>query len=261
MPPRKPAIDHPPHTINNMRNALLMLSIALSLTATAQDSLKCRDILWMRSGDRFQGKLLSYQPNGELHFQTWNGTDIWTRTESVRRITQHCGERRRYHFRERGWYHATRGSVTFGRDYYGYAAGGLSLLHSSGYSLERRLGFGLGFGLENYAMDDVGPVSYPIFAEARGYTRAKSVSPFYAVGLGGAFAGRAETGWNLEESDWRGGWMALAQTGVRFGNHFTLHVGLRFQRMSRSWVSSWNGSRGDDRILYRRAELGIGILL
>lgn len=242
-----------------MHPQLLILFVFLAGSIAAQDSLPCRDILWMRSGDRFQGKILSYQPNGEVHFQTWNGTDIWTRTESIRRITQHCGKTRRYDFKERGWYHATRGSITFGRDYYGYTTGGLSLLHSSGYSLERRLGFGLGFGLENYAMSETGPASYPVFAEMRGYTRAHRVSPFYVVGVGGAFAGNAEPGWNLE-NDWRGGWMALAQTGIRFGNHFTIHAGLRFQRMTNTWASG-NGNRGENRILYRRAELGIGILL
>jgi hypothetical protein len=243
-----------------MRNILLFLFVALSFTASAQQSAPCRDVIWLKGGDRFQGKIISYQPDGEIHFQTWNGTDIRMPAQNVRKITQNCAQSRPYEFKERGWYHATRGSVTFGRDYYGYTTGGLSLLHSSGYSLERRLGFGLGFGLENYAMSEEGPASYPIFAEVRGYTRAHRVSPFYVVGVGGAFAGSAEPGWNLEADDWRGGWMALAQTGIRFGNHFTIHAGLRLQRMTRTW-DSWNGNRGENRILYRRAELGIGILL
>ena len=55
--------------------------------------------------------------------------------------------------------------------------------------------------------------------------------------------------------------MAQGQLGYRAGNHFTLHVGLRFQHKTRTWENGWGGGKGVDKILQKRLEIGVGILL
>lgn len=260
-----------------LKHLLLLTLLALPCwTASAQqtppDTAGCADIVYLRNGSVYRGRLVEQLSDQTLVLRTWSGLTLHLPAKQIRRVVQRCprdSARRRaampkpYTFRERGWYNATTASVLTGRAYWGDYALGYSLHNSTGYAFSRIAGIGVGFGADVYSpyQDDFHQPVYPIFAEARGYLSRRHVAPFYAAGVGWGFAGNSgQDRWGYEDR-WRGGWLAQLRVGYRLGNHFTLHAGLRLQRQKRIWTNAWDFSRGQDRILYRRLELGFGLLL
>lgn len=248
-----------------MKNILtFLLLFSAAVTGFAQQKENCRDVVYLHDGSVFRGKITEHQIGGDLVMTTWNGGQLRISATKVQKIVQKCrGEKcvpvpmsqRPYTFRESGWYHATRAETMWGKSGMGFG-----LQHSSGLKFNRLLGAGIGAGIENFAPHDNDVSTYPLFVEARGYLSPKYVSPFYAIGLGWAFAGKENDFVDGSSEDWEGGWMAQGQAGYRLGNHFTLHVGLRFQRKTRAWQLWW-GEQRVDKILQKRFEFGIGILL
>ena len=195
---------------------------------------------------------------------SWSGGTMRLASINVKKIEQKCGDenstlrslaQRPYSFRETGWYHATRGSILWSSDVIGFG-----LQHSSGLKFNRLIGAGIGIGIENLTASEDDVSTYPMFLEARGYLSAKNIAPFYTLGIGWAFAGTENYNIEGEKESWEGGWMGQTQIGYRIGNNFTAHLGLRFQQKTRTWSNSW-GIQGVDKILQKRFEIGLGILL
>ena len=128
--------------------------------------------------------------------------------------------------------------------------------------ISRLLGLGLGLGIENFAPVNSKMATYPVFAEARGYFLPGNISPFYTLAAGWGFVDKkgGQSGFDRFAEEWHGGWMAQGQIGYRIGNHFTVHVGLRFQREKHTWQGG-GFVQGVDRIRQRRFDMGVGILL
>ncbi|MBX2890219.1 MAG: hypothetical protein KF734_04780 [Saprospiraceae bacterium] len=249
-----------------LRNLLLihLLCFAHSVHAQLAPN-ECYDIVHTRSGSEFRGQIINYAPSGDITIKTWNGLVIEIPASTVSRIVQKCKEEKRlrkdYDFKEYGLYNATRLGTLIGQTYQGYNTVGFALNHTIGWMFHRMLGAGVGLGVELFNVDYAEPATYPLFAEARGYLKAKNTTPFWAFGGGWAFAGNnSNDGWGFVEN-WKGGWLAKAQIGYRLGNHFTLQCGLSLQKKTRNWQSTWGGEWGQDRILHKRFELGFGILL
>lgn len=184
---------------------------------------------------------------------------------NVKNIKQRCkdGDKsaKPYDFKERGLYNATRFGTLAGQTYVGDNTVGFTLYHSVGWMFRRSIGAGVGVGAETYSPSSGEPATYPIFVEMRGYLLSKRVAPFYTIGGGWAFAGKnSNEQWGSTDS-WKGGWIAKMQIGYRLGNYFTLHGGISLQKKTRTWNSVWGGEWGTDRILHKRLELGIGIIL
>lgn len=245
--------------------AFCLFSSASSLLAQ-QNPDDCQDIVYLRGGSEYRGKITEYAPGGNLVIVTWNGVTMTVPADNVKRVVQRCKESRRrqprdYDFKERGLYNATRLGVLVGQTYVGEKATGASLYHSIGWMFNRWIGAGIGGGVETFSPDGFEAPSYPIFVEARGYFLEKNVTPFYTIGAGWAFTGKnAGSQWGYTDN-WSGGWLAKMQIGYRLGNHFTMHGGLSFQKKTRDWRSTWGGEWGKDRILHKRLELGIGVIL
>ena len=258
------------HCIPMKKNTLIALIVLCSMAkGWTQAQAPCRDVVYLKSGDVFQGKITAYRPGDTLFMETWNGIAIQLADKRVKKIVQRCqgnGPRpprreRPYDFKERGLYNATRAGVLFAATDWDVA-----LQHSIGYRFNRLLGLGVGIGMENMTYEDIPTVpTYPVFLELRGYFRAKNLSPFYSVGGGWAFKG-SETreptgrGWWATQDTWQGGWMFQAQLGYRMGKHFFAYGGLRFQRKNRNWEQG-TGTFGTDELLHKRFETGIGLLL
>lgn len=226
----------------------------------------CHDNVYLKDGSLLKGKITAYDQAGELVMTTWSGIEMHIPTSGVRKIMQRCKDDPRrmrlsaspYSFSEKGWYHATRGTVLTGASVTGF-----SLQHSSGLMLNRLIGLGVGTGIEQFNTAYNSPASYPVFAELRGYLLKKNVTPFYAAGAGYSWMPRENRDiLDGNNSLWKGGYLFQAQIGYRIGNYFTVHGGIRVQRMTEQWISSWQSSfYGTNTYLNKRFELGIGLLL
>ncbi|MBV6438547.1 MAG: hypothetical protein EPGJADBJ_00171 [Saprospiraceae bacterium] len=241
------------------------LLLAFAPLPAQQNSGDCTDIVYLRNGSEFRGKIIEYAPGGNLVLVTWSGVNMTVPADNVKRIVQRCKEDKRqkgiYDFRERGLYNATRLGVLAGETYYRDNTSGYSLCHSLGWMFRRWMGAGIGGGVEIFDPGGYEAATYPIFAEVRGYLLAKNIAPFYTVGGGWAFTGKNGDEQQGFTEDWKGGWMTKIQFGYRLGNHFTLHGGLSLQKKIRNWQSVWGNDRGQDRILHKRLEVGIGVIL
>ncbi len=235
---------------------------------TAQQANHCNDRLDMYDGSRFQGQLEEVRANGDtLVFHLRTGPTLVLPRNHVRRIVQRCRDektaRRAYDFKETGWYHHTRAGVLVGQSFAGGNTTGFNLQHSSGWMFSRHLGAGLGLGMEFFDPKGYDASSYPIFAEVRSYLLPRRVTPYFTLGAGWAFTGKASgERWGYID-DWKGGWMAQTELGYRIGNHLSVHFGLRLQRKYREWTSVWGPESGvgADRILHKRLVFGLGLLL
>lgn len=244
---------------------LLMLLFG-SMQSSAQETREnCTDVVYLRNGSVFRGKISEYKTGGEIVMTTWSGVTMTLPEANVKRIVQRCSshklQNKPYDFKEHGLYNATRLGLLIGKDYRSENATGFMLYHSTGWMFRRWIGAGVGAGVESYRPDGQDAVTYPVFAEIRGYFQAKNISPFYALGGGWGFAGNGSRDINGYTNDWSGGWMAKAQVGYRIGNNFVIYTGLSFQKKTRDWRSTWGGEWGTDRILHKRMELGLGIVL
>lgn len=251
--------------MKTLRTLFVFNLLFAAVAVFAQQKTDCVDIVRLRDGSEFRGRITAHTPGEGLTIVTWSGLTLQVAASSIKHIKQRCkdtGLSKPYDFKERGLYNATRFATLVGDDYFGQNSKGFSLSHSTGWMFNRWLGVGIGAGVETYDPETSDIATYPIFAELRGYFFAKNVSPFYVVSGGWAFAGKnSNDNSNYIETS-KGGWLAKAQLGYRFGNHFTLHCGLSLQKNTVDWQSFfWNGERGRDRILHKRLELGVGVLL
>ncbi|MCB9306243.1 MAG: hypothetical protein H6565_06575 [Lewinellaceae bacterium] len=249
--------------------SLLPLLLLVCITGTAQaqkkDTSNCVDVVYLRNGSVFRGQLLKLESGGDFSMITWNGVTITMPEQNIKRVVQRCKEGKLslkpYDFKEKGLYNATRLGFLIGQDYFGENTKGYSIYHSVGWMLKRQVGIGVGVGVEVYNPDGVETNTYPIFVEARGYLKEKNVSPFYVVGAGWSLAGKNATSNSGYINEWSGGWLAKAQLGYRIGNNVCLYGGLSFQKKVRDWRANWGTEWGQDRILHKRFELGIGVII
>ncbi len=246
---------------------LLIFNFLFALTPllAQQNSDNCTDIVYLKGGSVLRGKIMEQTSDGYFVIATWSGVEMTFPTVNVRKVVQKCKEEKRppktYDFKEKGLYNATRLGTLIGQTYFGENSTGFTLHHTIGWMFNRWVGAGIGGGTEIYNPDSGEPATYPVFAEVRGYLQAKNATPFYALCGGWAFAGKNSSDEWGRIDDWKGGWLAKAQIGYRLGNHFTLHGGISFQKKTRTWDSTWGGERGTDRILNKRLELGLGVIL
>ena len=247
-----------------MKNISFFLLLFIAVPGLAQQKENCRDVVFLRNGSILRGKVTEYNLSGDLAMTTWGGAQLRLPASKVRKVKQYCRDDRRtplsqrpYSFRESGWYHATRAMTLVAHNEIG-----LGVQHSSGLMISRWLGVGVGVGVENLAPDNDDVTTYPLFGEVRGYFLPRHITPFYALAAGWGFADQKGDRNNFDRitEKWRGGWMAQGQIGYRMGNHFTIHLGLRLQRKTRTWDSNRN-LKGVDRILHKRFDIGLGILL
>lgn len=244
---------------------MALMTVGAALSAQSDD---CRDYVYLKDGSLLKGKITSYDCAKELVMTTWSGLEMHIPASGVSKIKQRCKDDPRrlrlsaapYSFSDKGWYHATRATMLAGA-----SANGVSLQHSSGVMIHRLFGLGVGAGIEQFNTGYYSPANYPVFAEIRGYLLQKNVTPFYTLGAGYSFMPRQRNGEQFFEGNnslWKGGYMFQGQIGYRIGNHFTVHGGIRIQRMQEEWTSSWLSSfRGINTYLNKRFDLGIGLLL
>ncbi|MDX1408165.1 MAG: hypothetical protein R3330_08530, partial [Saprospiraceae bacterium] len=223
----------------------------------AQDSPGTIDILTTANGSVWKGTITSWDAD-KVTFETLNGVEVEFRTSEIIRVRQRLlrakREPRPYAFREKGFYQVLQFAMSGGPD------GGIGATYAAGHRFSRMLGVGVGVGFENFELDE-GKHIYPVFAEARGFFKAEKTTPYYAARLGYGFATGDE---ELGVADARGGLLAGAELGIRFGGHanvnFYAGIGAHFQKAEYRIDWPWNEDRIIDKVWYQRTEFKFGIV-
>ena len=233
------------------------------------DDIQYIDIVHLKDGSEFRGKIIEYKHDEYLKMEILGGQVVEFPAKQVKKVVQQpYGQAafvpkpvrtREYRFRESGIYNETYINVTQGYNSWGWWTIGLGIHHVAGYQFNRWIGAGLGMGYDGYDMD-AGQHIVPVYAEARGYLMKKNISPFYSVALGYGFASK---GIRDDISKARGGIMVSPNIGYRFGAsnnaNFTLSAGYKYQKAS--FTESWGENNSRTRnFTYSRLNLKLGLL-
>ena len=241
---------------------ILFSGFCVPIFAQTQPDAECYDVVYLRDGSNYRGRILEMHPDGGMAFETWNNHVMNLLPKQVTKVKQHCPRSQPiYESPAQKWYNASRlgimpGTSDVSHSYENDNVLGVSLMHTAGYQFSQWVGAGLGIGFESYG--GYIPFSYPIFAEFRSYLSApRRISPYAAVSGGWAATNKSVE--NAFNETWSGGLMGKFELGLVCGNHFTVHSGLSFQSMERHWANDWNQSSGTDQFLFQRLVFGLGL--
>lgn len=231
--------------------------------AQTQATAECYDVVYLRDGSNYRGRILEIHPDGGMAFETWNKHVLNLLPKQITKVKQNCpcGEPV-FEGPAQKWYNATRLGLMPGTSEYSSSFDtdnvlGAGILHTTGFQFSKWAGAGVGLGFEYYG--GYTPFVYPFFAEFRSYLSApKRISPYAAISGGWAATNKTDKN-AFENETWRGGMLGKLELGLVCGNHFTLHSGLSFQAMERSWTNDWNQNSGKDQILLQRLVFGLGL--
>lgn len=233
--------------------AFLMLSTSGSLWSQ-EPTFEGKDVLYLKNGSIFKGKLIHYWPGDSLTFAI-NGTSssFTYRNSFIKKIKMYTGASvyDSYQFKNNKWYTRTQISMLHSRPSKGY-----SISQSIGYQYKHWMTGGIGAGLDNYP-GEKGYNLYPVFAELRSFLVKKNVSPYIALRCGYAFA-KTET--SIGQSSAGGGFFVNPVFGYRLGASspfIDIFCGVKFQKTDYSFENSW--SRSQIQFQHRRYDLGVAM--
>ena len=200
------------------------------------------DIVYLKNGSVFRGKIVSYEQGGVLKFAMMKGRNIFKfNDDEIEKIIQGTAADNKvkvkgirdktYRFRERGVYYTAALGFPGGRNTtWGDFELGLSIQMSAGLQFNRFVGAGIGFGSDFYYVGS-GEMVLPVFAEVRGYWLKRNVTPFYNLAVGHGFGIKNDQNGIVKAE---GGLMFNPSVGIRFGgsdmSNFTLEFGYKRQK-------------------------------
>lgn len=242
---------------------LLFVFAGLSLHLLAQEQDLHEDVLYLKSGSVFRGKLISYDSEGMVVFQTYQGIQLGFEAPEVEKVVQEVLISKKgkdvqgntHSFPDEKMYHYLSGGFSAN-----YLAGGATLNIAVGYRYNRLLSLGLGTGIQNFELG-YGRQMIPVYAEIRSFTTRKNISPMLAMKAGYGFAMKNES---ADITGAKGGALLAPEMGVRFGGrtaHFTLSLALHFQWAKFEESFDWQPSaRFVDEMRYQRLEFRVGLM-
>ncbi|MCO6476155.1 MAG: hypothetical protein J5I94_06000 [Phaeodactylibacter sp.] len=258
------------NTLNTAARAVLILLLLFPACLLAQSDV---DVIYLKNGSTFEGKILEYQQGSTLRLQLRSGGEIEFREEEIRRIEQgwepeaevedipriEPEKKKAYAFKEKGMYNATYFSTLSGSAN-GVFQLGLGIHNVTGYQFHRLFGLGAGFGVDTYSFDE-GETLYPVFAEARGYLSRKRVAPYYSgnLGYGFAFKNRDEL---INKAE--GGIFFRAALGLRLGadegTNVLVDLGYQYQEAYFERRTPFQNEIEEKRLEFNRIVIRIGLI-
>lgn len=242
---------------------ILLLSFSLIAQEHNKEGQLFQDIVYLKDGSIFRGKILEYKPAQLLIIETWSGQQLKFEGNVVKRVRQELissksGKKEKsYEFREKGIFNSTDISVNGSENDWGRVKVGAAIANVTGYQFNRFIGVGVGLGFDTYELLDSDQF-IPIFVEARGYLLEKNATPMfrYQVGYG---IGLKDLERDLFKSE--GGFYSYPAVGFRFGGktggNTTLDLGYKVQ-MSKQHFRIWEGIEVRS-ITYQRMTLRFGV--
>jgi len=258
-----------------MKNTLILILLfmaclfAPNINFAQTDEVQYIDIVHLKDGSEFRGKIIEYKHGDYLKIEILGGQTVEFPAKKVKKVVQQpygqaafvpkVVKTREYRFRERGIYNETY--VNLPQSYLAWGSWnvGLGIHHVTGYQFNRWIGAGLGLGFDGYYLG-YGENIIPVYAEARGYFTQKNTAPFYSVALGYGFVPKNEQN---GFSDTKGGMMFNPNIGWRFGAsptaNFTLALGYKLQKASFT-EQRWGSSIFKRNYTYNRLNVKLGLL-
>lgn len=265
-----------------MDKLFLLLFVFCTTIVFAQEDSNVSTI-YLTNGEIYKGNLVDYRKGDYLILKRLNGDLDTIADNQIKKIEQvemsrrsrqvqynerynrtaekkkKAIKKRKYLFRETGWYNAT-GFSGFGGRSGSYLKMGIGLSTTTGYMFNRTVGLGLGIGKDNYSSRQ-GEGLYPVFAEVRGYLKKKNNTPYYAVRAGYGFAFENEK-FGITQAD--GGLMLNPSVGYRFGGDKTgniyFEMGYKYQNQFIERKSGFNQDVTVVDVTYHRVSLSAGII-
>lgn len=231
--------------------------------ALKNKSVKHIDVVYLKNGSEFRGQIIEYVPGSHLSMKILGGPELTFEDSKIDRIVQEVLNQkvrnRDYNFKEEGFYNFTSISNFNSRSNFGDIFVGFGAHTVSGYQINRLIGLGLGFGIDNYEVSFAKRV-VPLYLEARGYLLKKNISPYYSMNMGWGFPLKQD---NFGVNETAGGMYINPSIGVRFGgkktSNFILDAGYKYQRAS--YISRFDDVNvTKDTYDFKRIVVRLGIL-
>lgn len=277
-----------------MKNVKLFLVFALFCfigqlyAQTNPKGIKTQDVIYLKNGSIFKGKILEYEKGVALLLELDNGSVIEFDDKEIDRVIQEEIEieieqevevekenydqiykrlskpsikkkrQKVYQFRETGTYFMVFFSSSNGSRN-GELQVGLGVQEVFGYQFNRSFGLGLGTGLDSYSFQG-GETIFSVFAETRGYLSRNWNAPYYSMSLGYGFADENESE-NVVEAE--GGLMIHPSFGMRFGanknTNVMIDMGYKFQYAHITRVLPFGGDFEERDLLFKRLTVRLGL--
>ncbi|MCB0688793.1 MAG: hypothetical protein KDC53_19785 [Saprospiraceae bacterium] len=247
---------------------LSLILFGILNTAFSQKSEDNNLHLLLYKGMTLEGKMIELVPGEYVVILTTDGHEIKVPDRKIKRYyysqddqdlrTEMTPGHGAYHFKESGFYqYSTLGVIMNTVSNAEGGTVGFEMSISAGHQWSRWVGAGLGAGVDFYR-SGASEMSFPLFAEVRGYFFSRPSTPYYLVRSGYGFASANESRINAA----KGGWMFNPAVGWRLGDgrglKMTLDVGLHFQHAGFDY--SQGEEQSDVDIVYKRLSMRLGFL-
>lgn len=247
-----------------------LLLISCSIFAQSNDDFRRTDVVYLKNGSIFRGQIEYYDVDTELRLRMDVDNVVVFDAKNIKRIVQESTTeesattpihfKKTYDFKEKGLYYALNIGYIGGNSFFGNYTDAYNVHFQSGYQFHRLLGAGVGAGVDFYNVN-LGSI-IPVYVEARGYLRAKNVSPYYHVAAGMGFPVLSDNNNSFDSS--KGGYYLAPGMGVRFGGsaESNLTIGLALQWQKASYTQNFGDgiSKNVDKYTFRRFTFKIGVL-
>lgn len=200
------------------------------------------DVVYLKNGSVVRGKILEYKPAENIKIEIFGGSVLVYPATEVVEIKKEESKtqpntnintntytsdypKRELHNPEKGWYHYSSGKLGVGMSAMSQVAISIGAYHSSGYHFNRKVGLGLGVGIERNGAFNM----LPVYVDFRGYMMKTSASMFYSLGVGYNAVLPSNGGWAWGEiTKSSGGYYIHPALGVRFSSRNRVHTVIDF---------------------------------
>lgn len=255
---------------NTLFLLLLPLFLGIRNPATAQSA--SIDVVTMKGGKIYKGKILSYVPGRQLVLQQDDGQRLELQDADISKILQgaqqgdEATEKKPTSKRNglpsaktRGLYGSSMLSFAMGGSDSEGLALGAGFSQVVGYQITKAFGVGVGIGVDNYSRR--GDTVYPLFAEVRNFLPSTSNTGNFYLTAGGGYS-LAFPRESLEITSAKGGPMGQFAFGYRAttveGVDIFVDLGAKFQA-AQFERTLYNGDTEMRDIEFRRVVIRVGI--
>mgnify|MGYP001198527353 CR=1 FL=1 len=252
----------------------MTLMFVAMLTVSAQAQQKILDVIYLKNGTKYEGKIERYEQGKTLTLLQSDGLEVEIPDGQILKIVQgveveNSGKKISASskkpvegtLKSKGFYNTTLISFAMGSSNENALVLGAGLNTIFGYQFKPFLGVGAGFGIDNYARR--GETVYPLFVEWKGILPSGKRKGNYYLSMAGGY-GLAFKREKLDITEARGGYMLHPAVGYRAltseGLDLNLDVGVKFQKATFT-KTLFNGDVEMLDVLYRRIVVRVGLTL